>query len=83
MCWYYDECFDVVFWVFVEVLDYGDVEVEGFVGFGFGLFDDVLVGEVEWDGLFLDWEGVDDVFCGECVDDVLIDVEISECCYFI
>src|SRR5690606_23659234 len=78
---YDDERLDARLRVQPETLYDGDAETEGLASAGLGLADDVLAGEAEGDGLFLDGKCVNDALCGQRVDDVLIDTQISECCH--
>ena len=73
-----DERLDAALGVVAEALDDRQAEPEGLARAGLRLADDVLAGEGEGDGLFLDGEGIDDALPGECVDDVGRDAEFGE-----
>ena len=73
-----DEGLHAVRGVGAEALDDGEAEPEGLAGARLGLADDVLAGEGERDRLLLDREGLDDALAGQCIDDVLLDVEVGE-----
>jgi hypothetical protein len=62
-----------------ELLEEGETEAERLARSRLGLADDVLAGEPHGDRLLLDGERLDDALGGECVDHVLVDIQISEC----
>ena len=55
-------------------------EGEGLAHAGAGLTDEVVAGERQRQGQFLDGEGVLDAVLGQCADDLLAHAEISERC---
>jgi hypothetical protein len=73
---HHDERLDAGLGVEAERLQEGESETERLARSGLGLADDVLAGESHRDRLHLDREWFDDALGGECVDHVLVDIEI-------
>ena len=77
-CGNHDERLDAGFGVVAQSLDEGQAKAESLAGTGLCLANDVLAGQCEGDGLFLNGEGLDDAAGCKCVGDIGGDTKITK-----
>ncbi len=73
-----DQSFNTRFWVFTESLEHGETESERFARTRFCLPDNILSLKCKGNGLFLNWERINDSSVCESVSDIAIDAEFYE-----